>query len=158
MQAITGGGEHLTIIPSMDGKSPVDIDTLAKIAPPECRFVYADTATFGPDIEAFHKTPSRPASRRADLGGRRRLSRCRYRASRVRRSGGNRSPLRGQLGRVRDSSATWNADERSLETRPGDCGRNYLLKSAVLMEVTFCGFPDSVSTIVITNIAANVPG
>ena len=56
MQAITGADEHLTIIPSMDGKSPVDIDTLAKIAPPECRFVYADTATFGPDIEAFHKT------------------------------------------------------------------------------------------------------
>jgi hypothetical protein len=28
----------------------------------------------------------------------------------------------------------------------------------VLMEVTFCGFPESVSTIVITNIAANVPG
>jgi hypothetical protein len=28
----------------------------------------------------------------------------------------------------------------------------------VLMEVTFCGFPDSVSTIVITNIAANIPG
>ncbi|MFY9764455.1 MAG: sensor domain-containing protein, partial [Mycobacterium sp.] len=26
------------------------------------------------------------------------------------------------------------------------------------IEVTYCGFPDSVSTIVITNIAANVPG
>src|SRR6201986_2056686 len=56
MQAITGGGEHLTIIPSMDGKSPVDIDILAQTAPPQCRFVYADTATFGPDIEGFHKT------------------------------------------------------------------------------------------------------
>ena len=56
MQAITGGDEHLTIIPSMDATSPVDIDTLARTAPPECRFVYADSATFGPDIEAFHKT------------------------------------------------------------------------------------------------------
>jgi hypothetical protein len=28
----------------------------------------------------------------------------------------------------------------------------------VLMEVTFCGFPESVSTIVLTNIAVNVPG
>jgi hypothetical protein len=27
----------------------------------------------------------------------------------------------------------------------------------VLMEVTYCEFPESVSTIVITNIAANVP-
>ncbi len=56
MQAITGGGEHLTIIPSMDAKSPVDVDILAQTAPPQCRFVYADTATFGPDIEGFHKT------------------------------------------------------------------------------------------------------
>jgi hypothetical protein len=63
-----------------------------------------------------------------------------------------------------DSSAglglvgAWNSDERSLHTRPGDCGRDYLIKSVVLMEVTYCGFPESVSTIVITNIAANVPG
>jgi hypothetical protein len=28
----------------------------------------------------------------------------------------------------------------------------------VLVEVTYCGFPDSVSTIVISNIAANLPG
>jgi hypothetical protein len=27
-----------------------------------------------------------------------------------------------------------------------------------LVEVTYCGFPDSVSTIVMSNIAANVPG
>src|SRR5271163_4544136 len=56
MRAITGGGEHLTIIPSMDGDSPVDIDALAPSAPLECRFVFADSATFGPDIETFHKT------------------------------------------------------------------------------------------------------
>src|SRR6478672_1723575 len=30
MRAITGAGDHLTIIPSMDGKVPVDIDQLAK--------------------------------------------------------------------------------------------------------------------------------
>lgn len=66
--------------------------------------------------------------------------------------------------RCADSSAgpgyvgSWNADERSLETRPGDCGRNYLLKAVVLVEVTFCGFPESVPAMVITNIAANVPG
>jgi hypothetical protein len=53
---------------------------------------------------------------------------------------------------------TWSADERSLQTRPGDCGRDYLLKSVVLVEVTYCGFAESVSTIVMSNIAANVPG
>src|SRR6201997_4290066 len=56
MRAITGADEHLTIIPSMDGKSPVDVDTLAQAAPTQCRFVFEDTATFGPDIEEFHKT------------------------------------------------------------------------------------------------------
>ena len=34
MRAITGADEHLTIIPSMDAKSPVDVDTLAQTAPP----------------------------------------------------------------------------------------------------------------------------
>jgi hypothetical protein len=44
-----------------------------------------------------------------------------------------------------------------LHTRPGGCGRDYRVKSTVLLEVTFCGFPESVSDIVITNIAAKVP-
>ena len=158
MQAITGGGEHLTIIPSMDGDSPVDIDALAKTAPPECRFVYADSATFGPDIEGFHKTTYQdpPHGGLISEG-----------AASYRDAGTARSAFKALVASVRrcaDSSegsgfvGTWNSDERSLQTRPGDCGRDYLLKSVVLMEVTYCGFPDSVSTIVITNIAANVPG
>ncbi|BBZ48803.1 hypothetical protein MHEI_05200 [Mycobacterium heidelbergense] len=56
MRAITGAGEHLTIIPSMDGNRPVDIDALADTTPRECRFLYAETATFGPDVDEFHKT------------------------------------------------------------------------------------------------------
>ena len=162
MQAITGGGEHLTIIPSMDsGDSPVGVDTLAPSAPPECRFVFADSATFGPDIEEFHKTTYQdPPHGGPDLGRAAplRLPRRRYRASRIQRPGGNRWPLCGQLWRFEVRPGIWKSDEQSLQTRPGDCGRDYLLKSVVLIEVTFCGFPDSVSTIVITNIAANVPG
>ena len=158
MQAITGADDHLTIIPSMDGKSPVDIDTLAKIAPPQCRFVYADTATFGPDIEAFHKTTFQYPPRGGLIS---------EGAAAYRDDGTARRAFGALVASVRDcadSSAgagyvgDWNADERSLHTRPGDCGRNYLVKATVLMEVTYCGFPDSVSTIVITNIAANVPG
>ena len=158
MRAITGADENLTIIPSMDGDSPVDIDALAKTAPPECRFVYADTATFGSDIEAFHKTTYQDPPH----GGLISEGAAAYRdADAARRAFG---ALVATVRRCADSSAgsgfvgTWKSDERSLETRPGDCGRDYLLKSAVLMEVTFCGFPGSVSTIVITNIAANVPG
>jgi PknH-like extracellular domain len=158
MQAITGADDHLTIIPSMDGKSPVDIDTLAKTAPPQCRFVYADTATFGPDIEEFHKTTFQYPPRGGLIS---------EGAAAYHDAGTARHAFGALVATVRDcadSSAgpgyvgAWNSDERSLRTQPGDCGRNYLVKSVVLMEVTFCGFPESISTIVITNIAANVPG
>ena len=158
MQAITGGDEHLTIIPSMDATSPVDIDTLARTAPPECRFIYSDTATFGRDIEAFHKTTFQDPPR----GGLISEGAAAYRDTDIaRRAFG---ALVAAVRSCADSSAglgfvgTWDADDRSLQTRPGECGRDYLLKSVVLVEVTYCGFPDSVSTIVISNIAANLPG
>ena len=158
MQAITGGGEYLTIIPSMDATSPVDIETLAQTAPPQCRFVYAETATFGPDIEAFHKTTYQDPPR----GGIISEGVAAYHDNdAAQRAFG---ALVTTVHNCADSSSgtglvgMWNADGRSLQTRPGDCGRNYLLKSVVLIEVTYCGFPDSVSTIVISNVAANVPG
>jgi PknH-like extracellular domain len=158
MRAVTGADEHLTIIPSMDGKSPVDVDTLAKTAPPQCRFIYADTATFGPDIEEFHKTTFQYPPR----GGLISEGAAAYRDPNT-----ARHAFDALVATVRDCADTsagaafvgpWIADERSLQTRPGDCGRDYEVKSVVLMEVTYCGFPESVSTIVITNIAANVPG
>ena len=56
MRAITGAGEDLTIIPSMDGKLPVDIEPLVEDAPPQCEWLFAETRTFGSDVEEFHKT------------------------------------------------------------------------------------------------------
>src|ERR1700712_5025610 len=47
MRAITGAGNTLTAIPSMDGKYPVDIDVLARGVPQPCRFIFAETETFG---------------------------------------------------------------------------------------------------------------
>jgi hypothetical protein len=158
MQAITGGGERLTIIPSMDGKSPVDIDTLAETTPPACRFVYADTVTFGPDIEEFHKTTFQYPPRGGLIS---------EGAAAYRDAGTAHRTFDALVATVRDCATTsagyafvgdWSADRRSLHTRPGDCGRDYRVKSLVLIEVTFCGFSESVSDIVITNIAANVPG
>jgi hypothetical protein len=157
MQAITGGGERLTIIPSMDGKSPVDIDTLAETAPPECRFIYADTVTFGPDIEEFHKTTFQYPPRGGLIS---------EGAAAYPDAGTAHHAFDALVATVRDCATTsagwalvgdWSADRQSLHTRPGGCGRDYRVKSQVLMEVTFCGFPDSVSAIVITNIAANIP-
>jgi PknH-like extracellular domain len=158
MRAITGADEHLTIIPSMDAKSPVDVDTLAQTAPPQCRFVYDETATFGTDLDEFHKTTFQYPPR----GGLISEGAAAYRDANT-----ARHAFEALVSTVRDCANTsagtalvgpWIADERSLQTRPGDCGRDYEVKSVVLMEVTFCGFPESVSTIVITNIAANVPG
>ncbi len=56
MRAITGAGEDLSIIPSMDGKIPVDIEPLVESAPPQCQWLFAETQTFGTDVEEFHKT------------------------------------------------------------------------------------------------------
>ena len=56
IRAITEAGEDLNVIPSMDGTVPTDIDVLADEAPAPCRFIFAETMTFGPQIADFHKT------------------------------------------------------------------------------------------------------
>jgi hypothetical protein len=158
MRAITGAGDDLTIIPSMDGKQPVDVDTLVGTAPPECRFVYAETATFGPDVEQFHKTTFQdpPDSALISEG-----------AAGYRDAGTVQHAFDTLVATVDGCAASsrgswlvgdWTADQRSLRTRPGRCGRDYRVKSVVLLEVTFCGFPESVPDIVMTNLAARVPG
>jgi hypothetical protein len=47
--------------------------------------------------------------------------------------------------------------ENSLSLRAGDCGRDYRVKSVVLVEVTFCRFPPTVPDIVMTNLLAQIP-
>ncbi len=56
MRAITGAGEDLTIVPSMDGKIPVDVSDLMNGTPQECQWYFAETQTFGSEVEEFHKT------------------------------------------------------------------------------------------------------
>jgi hypothetical protein len=158
MQAITGAGQHLTIIPTMDGTSLVDIDALADKTPQECRFVFAETATFGSDVQEFHKTTFQdpPAGALISEGA------AAYGdAATARRAFG---ALVTTVGTCADGSAgqlfvgEWKADANSLHMRPGGCGRDYRVMSVALLEVTFCGFAQSVSDIVMTNIVANVPG
>ena len=157
MRAITGGGEHLTIIPSMDGDSPVDIEALAQTAPRACRFVYAETATFGPDIAEFHKTTFQDPPDGALISE----GAAAYRD--VATARGAFGALVSTVGDCATSEqgelyvGEWNADANSLQVRPGGCGRDYRVVSLALLEVTFCGFPPSVSDIVMTNIAANIP-
>lgn len=158
MQAITGAGEDLTIIPSMDGKMPVDIESLMEQMPTPCRWLFAESQTFGEEVEEFHKTTFQNPTD----GGLISQGAAGYRdAPTARRA------FDGLVAQV-DGCGTsdygpayigeWTATADTLQTRPGDCGRDYRLKSAVLVEVTFCGFTESVPDIVMTNILAQVPG
>lgn len=53
----------------------------------------------------------------------------------------------------------WTADANSASTRTSsECGRDYQVKSVVLVEVTFCAYPPSVPDIVMTNILERIPG
>ncbi|RAV14553.1 sensor domain-containing protein [Mycolicibacterium sp. GF69] len=159
MRAITGAGEDLTIIPTMDGKIPVDIEPLTETTPPQCQWIFAETQTFGPDVEDFRKTtfqhPPRgglisegAAAYRDDVTARRAFDAL------VTLVDGCSTTALGPM-----FVGDWTVGTDTLQTRPsGACGRDYRVKSVVLVEVTACQFPDSVPEIVITNILANVPG
>lgn len=158
MRAITGAGDDLTIIPSMDGKWPVDIDQLARAAPPQCQWYFIESQTFGPEIEEFHKTTYQnpPDAALISQGA------AAYRDPETARRAFN-----GLAGLVAECGFTaagpvfvgdWTSSGDSISTRTGGCGRDYRLKSVVLVEVTFCAFPPSVPDIVVTNILGNVPG
>jgi hypothetical protein len=159
MRAITGAGEDLTIIPSMDGKVPVDIDQLAKTTPLQCQWVFEETQTFGRDVEEFHKTTFQNPPR----GGLISEGAAAYRDLAT-----ARRAFDGLVALVNGCDSTplgpmfvgdWNASPDSLQMRPGNgCGRDYRVKNVVLAEVTSCAFPESVPDIVMTNLLAKVPG
>jgi hypothetical protein len=157
MRAITGGGEDLTVIPSMDGKLPVDIDTFADLVPPQCGWLFAETQTFGREIEEFHKiTYQNPP-----LGALISQGVAAYRDVPT-----ARRAFDDLVGLVNDCGSTtsgyvgeWTTNVDSVRTRTSsECGRDYRLKSAVLVEVTFCAYPASVPDIVMTNLLERIPG
>jgi hypothetical protein len=159
MRAITGAGDDLTIIPSMDGKSPVDIEQLAKTTPPQCQWIFEETQTFGSDVEEFHKTTFQNPPR----GGLISEGAAAYRDPAT-----ARRAFDGLVALADGCASTalgamfvgdWTTSPDSLQMRPGNgCGRDYRVKNVVLVEVTSCAFPDSVPDIVLTNILARVPG
>jgi hypothetical protein len=158
MRAITGAGEDLNIIPSMDGKIPVDIEQFAKDAPPQCGWIFEETKTFGADVEGFHKTTFQNPPR----GGLISEGAAAYRDKSVaRRAFEDLVKLVDGCGSTSSGPifvGDWTAGTDSLRTRHGGCGRDYRLKSVVLVEVTFCAFPSSVPEIVLANMLAKVPG
>ncbi|MBI3216395.1 MAG: sensor domain-containing protein [Mycobacterium sp.] len=159
MRGITGGGDQLHVIPSMDSTTPTDIDLLAKDAPASCRFLFAETTTFGADVADFHKITYQDLS----VGGQISQGAAVYRApADARHALTSLSALaqdcaQTSFGQIFVGTVT--GDAESMRIRPGgDCGRDYRLKSAVLAEVTFCAFGDSVPEIVMTNLMNKVPG
>jgi hypothetical protein len=158
MQAITGAGEDLTTIPGMDSKVPVDIDLMLESVPPQCQWVFAETQVFGSEVEEFHKS----TFQNPPEGGLISQAVAGYRDAAV-----AQGAFDNLVERIQGCDATGSGPAivgevtttvDSAHTRPGSCGRDYRVKSAVLVEVTFCAFPDSVPDIVMSNILANVPG
>ncbi|WP_370329577.1 sensor domain-containing protein [Mycolicibacterium hippocampi] len=158
MQAVTGAGDDLTAIPGMDSKVPVDIDVMFESVPPQCQWVFAESQIFGTEGEEFRKSTFQNPPR----GGL--ISQA---AAGYRDSAAAQRAFDGLVERIGGCDATDSGPaivgavtttEDSVATRPGNCGRDYRVKSVVLVEVTFCAFPDSVPDIVMSNILANVPG
>jgi hypothetical protein len=159
MRALTGAGDELNIIPSMDGKSPVDIDLLARDVPEPCRFVFAETETFGADLADFHKTTyqsppdsaliSQAAARYPDLP----TARVAFDAL----AGTAAACADTSLGPVLVGEVAAQPDALAMRTA-STCGRDYRVKGAVLAEVTFCAFPESISELVMVNLLRGVPG
>jgi hypothetical protein len=159
MRAITGAGQYLSVIPTMDGKYPVDIELLAKDAPPQCQFVFEETQTFGPDIADFHKTTYQNPpgggliSQGAAVYRNPQTARAAFDHLVDKANGCATSPA----GPVLVGYVASGAD--SMQLRPArTCGRDYQLKAMVLAEVTFCDFPETVPGIVMTNLLDRVPG
>jgi hypothetical protein len=158
MRAVTGAGESLTIVPSMDGKIPVDVSDLMNGTPQECQWYFAETQTFGSEVEEFHKT----TFQNPPDGGMISEGAAAYRDQQT-----ARHAFADLVGQVYDCGSTelgstfigeWTADADTLTMRsPGTCGRDYRIKNVVLVEVSFCSFPDSVPGIIMTNIMDKVP-
>ena len=159
MRAITGAGDALTAIPTMDGKYPVDIDVLARGVPQPCRFIFAETETFSQNTADFHKT----TYQRPPGAGLISQAAAVYRDPQAARVAFDGLVDRATACAESSGGPTFvgyvASGEDSLQLRPArTCGRDYQLKSAVLVEVTFCEFPESVPGIVMTNILSKVPG
>lgn len=156
MQAITGAGMDLTIIPGMSTTSPVDDDGLAATVPPECRFIFAETSIFGTDLSDFRKVVFQYPPRRALISEAAAVYPDPTAARRA------FDAFSADVATCADSPAAvllggWTLTEDQLRTRPRDCGRDYRLKHAVLIEVISCGLPESVGEIVLANLGNRVP-
>jgi hypothetical protein len=155
MRAVTDS-LALTVSPGMNGKAPIDDHEPARAVPPVCQFAFADSATFGPDTEDFRKT-----SYRIDADS--------ERISEAAAAYDDATAARRAFARLRNDVigcadtfygrflvGDWTADSASVRMRLASCGRDYRLKSSVVVEVTFCDFPDTITEAVLSNILSRI--
>jgi hypothetical protein len=158
LRDLTGAGLDLNGVPGMDSKQPVDDDLLVGSAPPECQFVFRESAVFGPDVKQFHKTSFQTPPNQALLSE---AAAAYLDADTALRAFDNITDLVKSCGATRSGYAyvyDWTADQQTLRAESfGDCGRVYRLQSTVLIEVTYCGYRSRVvPELVATRIAARV--
>ncbi len=157
MRAITGAGDDLTVIPSMDGKFPVDVNAFADRVPPPCAWIFAETQTFGTELEEFHKTTYQNPPKGALIS----QGAAAYRdVATARRTFDGLVTLVAACSQATSGYVgEWTKTDDAVRTRTSsECGRDYRLKSVVLVEVTFCAYPPSVPDIVMTNLLERIPG
>jgi hypothetical protein len=141
----------------MDGKLPVDVAAVADRVPSQCAWLFAETQTFGPELEEFHKTtyqnPPEGALISQGAAAYRDVATARHAFDGlITLVNGCGSSTSGYVGE-------WTEGPDAIRTRTStECGRDYRLKSVVLVEVTFCAYPPSVPDIVMTNILERIPG
>lgn len=155
MRAVTDSA-GLTTVPGTDSSAPVDITDLAAAVPAACAFTFADTLTFGTDWRDFRKVFYQIPPDSAMISE----AAAAYPGTDTAR--GAFATLRST---VMECAATsygplligeWQADAGSLRMRVGECGRDYRVKSTMLVEVTFCGFDDPTATLVVSDILSRI--
>jgi len=155
LRDLTGAGLDLNGVPGMDSKQTVDDELLVGAAPPECQFVFRESAIFGPDVKQFHKTSFQTPPKQALLS---------EAAAAYVDAGTARHVFDNVAGLVKSCGDTssayvydWTADAQTVRAESlGDCGRIYRLESTVLIEVTYCGYSQVVPNLVATRIASRV--
>ena len=157
LRAVTGAGLDMTEVPGMDATKPVDEEDLVQLAPPDCQFIFRESLIFGPDVEQFHKTAFQTPPRSALLTE---GAAVYPDADTMRRAFDSVANMVMSCGNTAFASmfvGQWSADDTTLRTRTGaNCGRVYRSESAVLIEVTYCGYPAAVPEEVAKRMAAKV--
>jgi PknH-like extracellular domain len=155
LREVTGAGSEMTAVPGMDSTGTVDEENLVQLAPPECQFLFRESLIFGSDFEQFHKRSFQTPPQSAILSEGAAVYADPDTARRAYNTVANMVMNCGNTTFASMFVGQWTADDTTLRTRTaGSCGRVYRLESAVLIEVTYCGYPAAIPEEVAKQMAA----